>query len=131
MGKINPIRHFLLKIAKGVAKEEAWIELPKKQIIRVDRPVQKIKVSREIGPEQYQYIPIDNIISYTKGEMILEIAEEMREKGMIRYQVDKPLKPPPEKLFISDIFDGMYRITAEVWAARIQEPPKEEMKQDG
>lgn len=120
MGKINPIRNFLLKIAKGVAQEEARIELPKMQIIRTDRPIQKIKAAREIGPEQYRYMPIDDIISYTKKEMAMEIAEEMQENGIIRYQVDKPLKPP-EKLFISDIFDGVYRITAEVWAARWDE----------
>lgn len=125
MGKINPIRRFLLKIAKGVAQEDARIQLPEKQIIRADRPVQKIKASREMAPEQFRYMPFDDIISCIKREMILEIAEEMHEKGMIRYQVEKPLKPP-EKILISDIFDGAYRITAEVLAVRIQEQPKEE-----
>lgn len=124
MGKINQIRRFLLRIAKGVAQEEALIKLPERQIIQADRPVQKIKFSREIGPEQYRYMPIDDIISYTKREMALEIAEEMQEKGMIRYQVDKPLQLPGLN-FKSNIFDGMYRITAEAWAVRIQEQPEE------
>lgn len=113
---MNPIRRFLLKIANGVGKEEV-IPMRMAEMLRVNAPVETIKIGRSIGPEEYRVVPIADIISHSKREMAREIGEKMQEMGMIRYHVQEPLKGP-ERLCHSDIFDETYKISAEVRAVK-------------
>lgn len=115
---MNIIRKTLLKLARGVAREDVpAVPLPAPQIVRADRPVEKIKIGRSIGPGEYKVFPIEDIISYSKWEMAQEIGEKMQELGMIRYQVQEPPKAP-DRLYCSDLMNEVYTITAEAWAVR-------------
>lgn len=115
---MNIIRKTLLKLARGVAREDVpAVPLPAPQIVRADRPVVKIKNVRLIGSGEYRVVPIEDIISYSKREMAQEIGGKMQELGMIRYQVQEPPKAP-DRLSCSDLMNDVYTITAEAWAVR-------------
>ena len=109
---MNIIRKMLLRLARGVAQEEV---IPRRMatMLRVNAPVEKIKIGRIIWPGEYSAMPIEDIISYSKRELAHEIAEKMAENGMIRYQVKEPAEVP-ERIYRSDILEGEYTITAEV-----------------
>lgn len=117
---MNIIRKTLLKLARGVAREDVpAVSIPAPQIVRVGRPVEKIKIGRAIGigPVEYQDRPIEDILSYSKREMAQEIGEKMQAMGAIRYRVHEPTKVP-DRLYHTDISDGVYTIEAEAWVVK-------------
>lgn len=111
---VKMLRKILLKLARGVAREEVMLSKIS-NLIRVDRPI--IKMARQIGPWEYRYLPLDEIISYTKQKMAQEIGEKMAENGMINFTVKMP-DVKINALFGGDPEKELCIITAEVWAAK-------------
>lgn len=115
--KMNILRKALLRMARGVAQEEA-IGRQMMQAQHVNTPVEKIRISQVIPGREVQYRPCNDIIDYIEKEMAKEIGEKMAETGLIRFDVNMP------RVFINPLgeFDawenGNLTITAEALVAR-------------
>lgn len=83
---MNLIRKFLLKLAKGVAQEEAEA-IPQKtiHIVKQEYPLITLRAQRMIESKYPQYSPLEAVVKYTEREMAWELVDKMQENGMIRY----------------------------------------------
>lgn len=110
---MNIIRKALLKLARGVAREDVpAVSIPEPKIVRVGRPVVKINKARVINRAEILYRPLEDIINYTQRELAQEIGEKMQEMGLICYRLDEVEEPSDEW------WRDMYTVTAEAWAVK-------------
>lgn len=81
---MNLFRKILLRLANGVALED-MIHQQTTSIIKTEFPIVTLRIRKMIWTKYPEYSPIQDIVDYTMKEIAYSLADEMKEKGMIRY----------------------------------------------